>query len=249
MEEGNRKNLDEKSMIVEQARLEKEKKKRKHRKKKRFLLAFLLIIAAGGVWYIFWGRKLSADREATVKIEKSAGQEIVYVRLDSVRGNEIAYTIAEAGSMQEKMPEAQSAQGGMPQAQSVEDGMPEARNADGGQRHSEDTADKNGDAEASPGDRRQHGQGGSGAVLPGGEDAVFFNGAVGGSGKGGFTYDGVTYGLTGETGTAIIPVGTTVITRLGAETTFSRLQAGDYAALITEGSGDDGEIVSVYILG
>lgn len=245
MEEGNSKNLDEKSMIVKQARLEKEKKRRKNRRKKRLTLAVLLAIAAGGIWYFFWGRKLSEDRETTVKIEKAAGQEIVYARLDSVKGNEIAYTTAEAGNTQEKTAEAQSVQGEMPEAQSVQSGMPEMRNAGGGERHSEDTNGKSSGAEVSSGDRRQQVQGGSGAVLQSGEGAVFF----GGSGKDGFTYDGVTYGLTGETGTALIPVGTAVITRLGAETTFSRLQAGDYVALVTEGNGDDREIVSVYILG
>lgn len=63
----------------------------------------------------------------------------------------------------------------------------------------------------------------------------------------------ITYRETGEeTGqqeqTALIPVGTEVVTRLGTVTTFSRLAAGDNVALITEEDGEETVIVRVYIL-
>ena len=69
----------------------------------------------------------------------------------------------------------------------------------------------------------------------------------------------ITYRETGEeTGqqeeaqpqeqTALIPVGTEVVTRLGTVTTFSRLAAGDNVALITQADGEDVVIVRVYIL-
>lgn len=45
-----------------------------------------------------------------------------------------------------------------------------------------------------------------------------------------------------------IPVGTKVITKLGTETTFSRLASGDNLALITEKAGEDTTIVEVYIV-
>ncbi len=48
--------------------------------------------------------------------------------------------------------------------------------------------------------------------------------------------------------TALIPVGTEVVTRLGTVTTFSRLAAGDNVALITQADGEDVVIVRVYIL-
>lgn len=235
MEEENRKELDEKSMIVEQARLEKEKKRRKNRRKKRIVLAVLLVVAAGGIWYFFWGRKPGADRENTVKIEKSAGQEIVYVRLDSVKGNEITYTTAEARQQKSGAADGgngvQSTQGNMPQEQGIRSGASENQSEPGGMPEAQEATGKDGVTE---------GRSNTG-------------GAVASQGGSGFTYDGVTYGLTGETGTTLIPVGTAVITRLGTETTFSRLQAGAYVALVMEGngegSGDDREIVSVYILG
>lgn len=69
----------------------------------------------------------------------------------------------------------------------------------------------------------------------------------------------ITYTETGEeTGqtqepaqqeqTALIPVGTEVVTRLGTVTTFSRLAAGDNVALITQEDGKETVIVRVYIL-
>lgn len=54
----------------------------------------------------------------------------------------------------------------------------------------------------------------------------------------------MTYELNGETVTTLIPVGTTVITKLGTTTTFSRLYAGNTIQMILE----DGEIVSIQIV-
>lgn len=54
----------------------------------------------------------------------------------------------------------------------------------------------------------------------------------------------MTYELNGETVTTLIPVGTTVTTKLGTTTTFSRLYAGNTIQMILE----DGEIVSIQIV-
>ena len=62
-------------------------------------------------------------------------------------------------------------------------------------------------------------------------------------------YDGTTYRVGTETVTKYIPVGTDVTTKLGTVTTFSRLAAGDYVALVTEKDGDEEVIVAVYIIG
>lgn len=43
----------------------------------------------------------------------------------------------------------------------------------------------------------------------------------------------MTYELNGETVTTLIPVGTTVTTKLGTTTTFSRLYAGNTIVMIT----------------
>ena len=54
----------------------------------------------------------------------------------------------------------------------------------------------------------------------------------------------MTYEQDGETVTALIPVGTTVTTKLGTTTTFSRLSPGNTIQMILE----DGEIVSIQIV-
>ncbi len=63
-----------------------------------------------------------------------------------------------------------------------------------------------------------------------------------------FTYNNVTYELTDEAVTTIIPVGTDVTTKLGTVTTFSRLAAGDKVALVAEEQDGKQIIVAVYII-
>ena len=64
-----------------------------------------------------------------------------------------------------------------------------------------------------------------------------------------FTYDNKTYRIGSESITTYIPVGTNVTTKLGTVTTFSRLAADDYVALVIEKDGDEDVIAAVYIIG
>ena len=64
-----------------------------------------------------------------------------------------------------------------------------------------------------------------------------------------FVYNGISYQIGNEQVTTYIPVGTEVTTKLGTVTTFSRLAAGDYVALVMEKDGDREIIVAVYIVG
>ena len=59
------------------------------------------------------------------------------------------------------------------------------------------------------------------------------------------TYEDCVYVAGEETLTQYIPVGTEVTTKLGTVTTFSRLSAGDWVALVVE----DDVIMAVYIIG
>ena len=153
--------MDEKTIILEQERLAREKKKRKNRRKKQILGLAVLLLGGAVIWYVFRGRNIRPQAEQTkVEVTAQPGQEILYTNLTSVRGNEIQYT--------KRISDGSSARDGK---------MP--------------------------------------------EDA--------------------------ETCTALIPVGTQVITRLGTAVTFSRLAAGDHVALIMEESGGESVIVKVYI--
>lgn len=64
-----------------------------------------------------------------------------------------------------------------------------------------------------------------------------------------FVYGEATYCVGKEEVTAYIPVGTDVTTKLGTVTTFSRLAAGDYLALILQESEGTSVISAVYIIG
>lgn len=63
------------------------------------------------------------------------------------------------------------------------------------------------------------------------------------------TYENVTYVLSDETETTMIPVGTVVTTKLGTSTTFSRIAAGDCLAFVIEKIDGIETIMAVYIVG
>ncbi len=87
------------------------------------------------------------------------------------------------------------------------------------------------------------GFGGSGlGMMPGGNTS-------GSAESGMLIYDGKTYRMGSEHVTKYISVGTDVTTKLGTITTFSRLAAEDYVALVMEQDGDEAVIMAVYIIG
>ncbi len=91
------------------------------------------------------------------------------------------------------------------------------------------------------------GGGSFGGDLPGGEGQGDFNpfGSSGESEDDTVTIGEKTY-TPGETQeTVLIPVGTSVTTKLGTQTTFSRLSAGNAIAMVLQ----EGEIVRIYIVG
>lgn len=53
---------------------------------------------------------------------------------------------------------------------------------------------------------------------------------------------------TGEEKTILIPVGTTVTTKLGTKTTFSRLAAGNNIRILWETEEDDEQLVGIWIM-
>ena len=62
------------------------------------------------------------------------------------------------------------------------------------------------------------------------------------------TETSVYYQTTGETGTYTIPVGTSVITKLGNTTTFSRLAGGDVIKVLVEDTEKGQVVVGIWIV-
>ena len=341
-----RRDFDERAIIMEQDRLARKMKKKKYRKRKIIAACIVAVLAVGAIWYFVWGRNMfNQETATTVSIKAASGQEIIYARLDSVRGNEITYTIAAQQEESESSgasgdvetsgrPEMSGdvASGGRPEmsGDAVSGGRPEMSGdvasgerpemsgdvASGGRPEmSGDAAsggrlEMSGDAasggrpemsgDAASGERPDMSAGYGSGDQPESDSNTYVQmpstvegsaeqstgsgdnsggGVVSGEGmpnmtemtgqegmpdmsqiRGGmfgrqstdlstFTYNSIVYELTQDTGTGMIPVGTTVTTLLGTETTFSRLKTGDYVAIVA--TIEDGEqvIMAVYIVG
>ena len=286
--------MDEKSMILEQERLAREKKRKKHKKIKIAAGVIALLVVAGGIFYVVKGREmLAAAQNQGVEIVAKEGQTILYAQIVSIYGNEIAYvetqmaqadttvetdkkdTTASSQSSGERPGRGERPSGGqMPEGFGGSFGsgeMPDFSGFGGGQMPEGFGGSFGGQMPEGSGSGR--GQGGSGqsgrgqggssqrpegsgsSQMPGGFGGNFGGGEMPGfSGFGGGQMPGnsgsVTGGLnTSEKITTYIPVGTEVITKLGTTTTFSRLAAGDYVALIMEEENGEQIIMSVYIVG
>lgn len=250
---------DERSMIREQDRLARERKRRKNKRKKKIAGVVVTVLAAAGIWYAVWGRKLFLkDQETEAIVTASAGQKIVYARLDSVKGNEITYTVAQAVADTES----RSDDTGQDSTDRAVHRPPDTSGSAGepGQ-----TAEKGRGNEAGRPDMSSNGMGlsvpetsierggGKGGMSSGGgfsmDGGIVMGGNKATASTDQFIYRNVTYKLTEETGALQIPVGTAVTTKLGTVTTFSRLAAGDKVALIME-QDDSGQVIAaVYIIG
>lgn len=244
--------LDERSMIREQDRLAREKKKNINRKKKRIAGAVAAAALAAAVWYLFWGRSILADeQENVVKVTVSAGQKLQYARLTSIKGNEITYTAAEVVESGEEK--------GLDDAEGAGRDDVELAVPGRGTRKMDSGTVSGGDRLPSGGMAKPDGSGDmpvmpdmsetDGSIMFGSNSGSFGESIVQRGSSDTFTYNGVTYRLTDQSVTALIPVGTDVTTKLGTVTTFSRLAAGDWVALVTEKSGDNQIITAVYIIG
>lgn len=228
-------NVDDKFLIREQERLNREKKRQKNRKKKRIALAVCVVIVAAVIYYLGWGRALLAASQNTdiVEISAGAGQEIVYAFLNSVRGNEITYTVT-------SQEEAEGI-GGSPallQMPEGEEGMPEGIGEV-----------PEGIGEVPKGTEEM--PDGRGIVSEGMVDSIVMQPEGMMDGRVALpedTDEEPASTAASETVTAYIPVGTPVTTRLGTVTTFSRLAAGDYVALVVDKKQDGDTIAAVYIV-
>ena len=258
--------MDEKFIVREQERLAREQKRKKNRKKWRIAGIVLLALIIGVTVFFFVRSRLKpVSVENTVKIEAGDGQEIVFAGLTSVKGNEITYRLAEEleeedeDGDEDSEKEEKPGKGQFPGGEGMPDmsqfgsgeGMPDMSQFGGGE-GMPDMSQMFGGGEGMP-DMSQ--------MFGGGEMPDMSNmpqmGSMGGGNRSNqasastdtFTYEGVTYELTREQVTTMIPVGCDVITKLGTVTTFSRLAAGDVVALVVEEEDDEQIIVGVYIVG
>lgn len=259
--------MDEATIIRETERLKNEKKKKKAAKTRRIILIIVGVLVLAGIWFLIWGRKLFIkEQESTVAIKVESEQDVTYVKVESINGNELNVAILKervSRSSFDKDSESNSDSdkgksgfpGGMPGGGNFGGGeMPDMSQFGGGE-----MPDMSQFGGGEMPDMSQFGNGempdfgnfdpnSSGFSFPGQREGSEGNRPEKAEEET-FTYDGKTYSVTSGSETIIIPVGTEVTTKLGTKTTFSRISAGDYLAIVTEAVDGEITIMSVYIIG
>lgn len=195
-------------------------KKKKKKSRKAFWLIFLLLFAAAAG--LFFYQKKKAEAEA---IDPNARENVVleedlswlYLKIESIIGNEITAVETTAPRRMEMPPQ------GEPPAQ--------------GEQPPQDGQPAHGEQPPAQGEQLPQGAQSAQGEPPAqdGQPAQRESAA---------TADGE---LTGEAKTYMIPVGTAVVTKLGSETTFSRLAAGDTICCLIEEADGEPVILKIWI--
>ena len=216
--------------------MEKEKRGNKKKGGKKVLAAAACIglLAAAGSFF-FWQKSNADAAEGAVVIEAGENGEIIYAQIDNIVGNDIDVSIME---------ETASGSGNAGQKVSGQNAV-EAGNV--GQ---ENSGRENGAWDMPDGMPQGMPGGypadGAGVMGDGGDEGgnSTRNSTKGSTGNNAGSVSAFTD--TGETRSFEIPAGTQVITKLGVETTFSRLSAGNIIALLLEKGTDN--ILKIWVV-
>lgn len=248
----------------------------KKKKKKKLIIslaAVLTLAAAGGTGaYLYYQNNNKDDSEIVLQ----AGQTLITGQVSSIAGNEITLALAEEYSEDDsnsnrlpggdKSGPGPAMEGSGPGAdvsgaavgevsggsagmkgggnrQPPPSGMPQG----GGQGNG-----GSGDKQAMPSGMPQNGSGNGGRANNQPKDSSNPDSQTkdepSGEEKGSEAQ--VMYQLTGEEATYTIPVGTRVITQLGKETTFSRIQTEDMLKVVLEKNEEGEEVIAgIWIVG
>ena len=186
--------------------------------------------------------------ESTEEIKLETGQFFVYGQIASINGNEMTYYVMEEESDSDKTEESEKT-------------MEKAEDSEKGERPQMPEGGFNGEPpEGFDGERPQMPEGGFNGEPPEGFDGERpqmpegdFEGELPEGFEGARPQmpwgDRGTEGVNEEkTVTIQIPVGTKVTTRLGTETTFSRLAAGDNIKMLVQENDGQQEILEIWIV-
>ena len=216
--------------------MEKEKRGNKKKGGKKVLAAAACIgvlAAAGG--FFFWQKSNADAAEGAVVIEAGENGEIIYAQIDNIVGNDIDVSI---------MAETASGSGNAGQNVSGQNAV-EPGNAgqeiSGRENGAWDMPD--GMPQGMPGGYPADG---AGVMGDGGDEGGNSTRNSTKSSTGNNAGSVSAFIDTGETRSFEIPAGTQVITKLGVETTFSRLSAGNIIALLLEKGTDN--ILKIWVV-
>lgn len=252
------KELAEDRKIQERALEYKKKQEERAKKRKKRIIIILIVIviiaiASFAGYKIYKAKKDAENSEAIVQVTED--QELVYAEITKIAGNNITVTLLEeqdsatvAGS--------DGAESSAPQMREAEDTASEESSEDAAIAEASSDEGSSESGEAGSNDSQKSGKGGmggpqsgeapsgdmpsgdapSGEMPSGGNDMA--SGGQMPSAESGESTNVVTYVET-ETGVEYqIPVGTSVITKLGTSATFSSLSTGDVIAIALEKGTD-----------
>lgn len=233
------KELAEDRKILERAQEYKEKKTRQAKKRKKNILVVFLIIAlsaAGGTAYYMQQKK--ASQVSLTDITTTSSQELVYAKITKIVGNEVSASVVTRDAANENTSGSNqhgSSAGSGDSNTKVQDSTRQDESVKG-----ESTSSRHARATAGGSMSSMRGSAAEGGSMPsmqggaaaGGSMPYMQGGAPGNMSGTGTSV--ISYTETGETASYEIPVGTTVVTKLGTETTFSSLSAGDVIAVVVE---------------
>lgn len=229
-----------------------EKGKRGNKKKSRKIIwaAACIGLAAAAGGFFFWQKGIVDASEGTVVIAAGENEEIIYAQIDSIVGNDIDVSLMKENAQAETETQVKDTQKA---AENKTDGVSEASSEKNAgdmpegipQGMSEDMPE--GMPQGMSGDMPEGmSQGMSGDMpdgFPGNGNSGMNSGVNGSRNSAG---SAAAYTETGEVRSFEIPVGTQVITKLGVETTFSRLSAGNIIALLLEEGTDN--ILKIWVV-
>lgn len=212
--------------------------KKKSRKKVLAAAACIGLVTAAGVFF-FWQKGNVDASEGAVVIAAGENEEIIYAQIDTIVGNDIDVSVMKENTQAEAETQ-------------VKDTQEAAENKTGGaagassEKTTGDMPD-DGMPRGMLGDTPEGLSQGIAGDMPDGFPGNG-NGSMSGGVKGSRNSTGnvSAYTETGEARSFEIPVGTQVITKLGVETTFSRLSAGNIIALLLEKGTDN--ILKIWVV-
>ncbi|MCR5467956.1 MAG: hypothetical protein K6F37_03260 [Lachnospiraceae bacterium] len=203
------------------------------RRKRRKAPIIILIAATVLLCFITGGCSLDFGSSDSDEIEVGDNQSLVYGYISTINGNELTYIEVEA-SLVERDEEEESTEN---EKKKDDEGSTEA---------SEDSkidAGKSSTEVINESSTEMPSGGGPGGDFSGEmPDMSDFDGEIPG-GAGEMGSDDSVSALSGETITTMIPVGVTVNTASGTETTFSRLAAGDIIKMLMEKDSDGNDVI------
>jgi len=201
-------------------------------KNRKCIARCLFLMLAGGIFLCGCQKQeteTANSTESTEEIKLEKGQSWVYGQIASINGNEMTYYIMEEETDSDDIEESEKT-------------TEKAETSERGERPQMPEGGPNGEMpEGFEGERPKIPEGGFKGEMPEG-----FEGERPKIPEGGFNRESRV--KEEKTVTVQIPVGTKVTTRLGTETTFSRLAAGDNIKMLVQENDGQQEILEIWIV-